>query len=465
MRSKLSLFTTVAIAALSTPAMADDAAAIQTPDTPAATQIAPTPTMMEEIVYLRDQMAAQALRLDQAEQSISRQQRLIDLQDSKIEQLEAELSVARSTAEAATQTLAKAARNGSINVADLPIAGAYRVKSGDTLGAIARRSGTTVGTLARLNNIRSPYTLSVGQSIQLPGAPAAQAQVASAPASPPAQATVADAKVAQPTTTAPSSDQPQRVAAVQTRPTPPGPQEDPGIHERAVDQQRRRNETPPEESGLPQEVGVRPEEDAEAPFLALFADVGGILTPKGRLFLEPAVDFTASSDNRFFFNGVEIVDAVLVGAIEATDVDRLAITERLGLRYGITSRLEVDATIPYVYREDRQTGIAIDDLTTIDDARFGAGLGDVAFGIHYQLNQGKKWPYLVANLRAKAPTGTGPFDVARAPNGQETELPVGSGFWSIEPSLSFILPSAPASIFGNIGYQSNSLRLAESIAC
>jgi hypothetical protein len=58
-------------------------------------------------------------------------------------------------------------------------------------------------------------------------------------------------------------------------------------------------------------------------------------------------------------------------------------------------------------------------------------------------------------MRAKAPTGLGPFEVEREANGIETELATGSGYWTIEPSMTFILPSDPAVIFANIGYQLN----------
>lgn len=446
-KSKM-LTTTIFIAATST-AIAAEESSSQLPDTPAATTIAPTPSVSEELVYMRDQLAVQALRLDSAEQGLVRQQKLIELQEQKIKQLEAELQVSQATQIA----LVEAAQSGSFNVASLGTGGVHVVKSGDTLGAIASRNRTTVRKLAAANNIRSPYRLSIGQRVRIPGAPVAAQQAEARIAAADAPAAKSDEnKTTQVASVEPATPQAQQVA-VNSRQTPPGPQENPEIHDRAVTEQRRRQD--PDRQELPTEVGVRPEDEPEAPYLALFSDVGGILTPKGTLYLEPALDFTASSDNRFFFEGIEIVDAVLIGAIEATDTDRLAITERLGVRYGLTNRIEIDASIPYVYREDRQSGVAIDDLTQIDDARFGSGLGDAAVGIHFQLNEGKKLPYFIANLRAKAPTGDGPFDVDRAPNGQELELATGSGFWTIEPSLSFIIPSAPASIFGNIGYQAN----------
>ncbi len=44
----------------------------------------------------------------------------------------------------------------------------YVVRRGDTLSSIARRYDLEVGTLAKSNGIRSPYTLNVGQRIEIP---------------------------------------------------------------------------------------------------------------------------------------------------------------------------------------------------------------------------------------------------------------------------------------------------------
>jgi hypothetical protein len=110
----------------------------------------------------------------------------------------------------------------------------------------------------------------------------------------------------------------------------------------------------------------------------------------------------------------------------------------------------------YVSRQDRVVGASIDGGPASERNFGGYGIGDAELGVHYQLNNGIKFPYTVANLRVKAPTGEGPFDVDRDTNtGIETELATGSGFWTIEPSLTFILASDPASLYANIGYQKN----------
>ncbi|MEE4209776.1 MAG: transporter [Parvularcula sp.] len=200
---------------------------------------------------------------------------------------------------------------------------------------------------------------------------------------------------------------------------------------------------------IPEQVGEAPEEDVIDQPTALFGNFVGVLTPKGTLLAETGINYTTSSDNRFFFSGVEIIDALIIGAIEARDTDRTSISASQTLRFGLTGRLEVDATIPFVQQYDRVANIAIQDPRDSIRDRDGSGLGDISFGLHYQLNQGRRWPVVIANIRGKAPTGSGLFDL------DEDEAATGSGYWSVEPSLTFIKRTDPVVLFGNIGYQVN----------
>ncbi len=412
------------------PALAADQASAA----PAATKYAPQPTVEEELVYMRDVIAVQTLRLDQAEQNLSRQSELIDAQARQIAELQQMVSSSQ-------QMLASL---GASRPARL--AGGHVVESGDTLSQIARQYDTTVSALASANDLQAPYRLRIGQNLTVPGAaPATAARVAQADP-------IADQieKIESQQSNETQQQEPQRVAAAPAV----SPSERPDVTQRVINEQEDRKPDDPA-SQTPESVGVRPDEEDEIPELAVFADVGGVLTPKGTMYVEPGVDFATSSDNRFFFQGVEIVDAVLIGAIEATDTDRRAITESIGVRYGLTNRIEVDGSISYVSRRDRVSGVAIDDNSAATRNLGGYGIGDANFGIHYQLNNGRNFPYTIVNLRAKAPTGNGPFDVDRDANGFDTELATGSGFWTIEPSLSFILPTSPAVIFANVGYQKN----------
>ncbi len=52
---------------------------------------------------------------------------------------------------------------------NLPVARYHVVHKGDTLYAIARKYNVDVASLSRLNNLKSPYALNVGQKLQLSG--------------------------------------------------------------------------------------------------------------------------------------------------------------------------------------------------------------------------------------------------------------------------------------------------------
>jgi hypothetical protein len=59
-------------------------------------------------------------------------------------------------------------------------------------------------------------------------------------------------------------------------------------------------------------------------------------------------------------------------------------------------------------------------------------------------------------LRVKTRTGTDPFSVNTDPlSGLQSELPTGSGFWGVQPSITAIYPSDPAVFFGNLSYLRN----------
>ncbi len=182
-------------------------------------------------------------------------------------------------------------------------------------------------------------------------------------------------------------------------------------------------------------------------------DAGGVLSQAGSIIIEPSIQYSQSNINRFFFQGLEIVDTVLIGNIEATDSDRDTLTAKLSARYGINSRLEVGASVPWVYRDDRITRQIVSTNTTSTTVVDGSGIGDVEVSGRYQINPaGRGWPIFIANGRFKSDTGEGPFDVPRDPNGIETELATGSGFLGFEPGLTTLIRSDPVVFFINGRY-------------
>jgi hypothetical protein len=181
----------------------------------------------------------------------------------------------------------------------------------------------------------------------------------------------------------------------------------------------------------------------------------GVLTPKGTLVFEPSMQYSFSSANRVVLNGYTIIPAITIGLIDVRNVNHNTYTPAVTTRYGLTNRLELQLYVPYVFRDD---SAAVSSLN-VDDSQarvFNADashLGDVQFGLRYQFNMpAGGGPIFIGGLQAKSDTGKDPFHVSTDASGYATELPTGTGFWSIQPSLTAIMPSDPVVFFGSASY-------------
>lgn len=212
-------------------------------------------------------------------------------------------------------------------------------------------------------------------------------------------------------------------------------------------------------------VGQAPvREDTRPPEIAPLFEAPGVLSPRGRFTLEPSLQYSYSSSDRVSIVGYTIIPALVIGLIDVRSVQRSTVVAGLTARYGLTNRLEIEGRIPYVYRNDdtvsRPLDLGASAVSHVFNAD-GTGLGDIELAARYQLNMPKgDSPYFVGGLRLKTRTGTDPFEVdylgtdAILPYLQ-TSLPTGSGFYSLQPSLSMIYPTDPAVFFGGINYQWN----------
>lgn len=215
-------------------------------------------------------------------------------------------------------------------------------------------------------------------------------------------------------------------------------------------------------------VGTAPSQEPQPPAVAPLFDQPGILTPRGKFLLEPSVQYSYSSSNRVALVGYTIIPALLIGLVDVREVKRNTFTGALTARYGLSNRLELEAKLPYVYRSDATisreifTGSASERVFS----NSGKGLGDVELGARYQLNEGgASKPYFLGSLRFKTHTGKDPFEVVTdcvtrclgntTGTGLPLDLPTGSGFYSLQPGLTFLFPSDPAVFFGGISYTHN----------
>jgi len=210
-----------------------------------------------------------------------------------------------------------------------------------------------------------------------------------------------------------------------------------------------------------QEVGTekktQSQKKPEVPAVAV--DEGGVLLPRGRAVLEPSLQYSRTSALRVAVEGFTIVPAINVGLFDISEIDRDIVTAAMTGRLGLTDRLEIEAYVPFLWRNDSTigrpigVGTATDVLSDVD----GYGLGDIELAAHYQINNGQNgWPYFIGNLRFKSITGEGPFDVPiNAATGLQLEAPTGSGFYALQPSITMLYPTDPAVFFSNLGYVYN----------
>lgn len=180
----------------------------------------------------------------------------------------------------------------------------------------------------------------------------------------------------------------------------------------------------------------------------------GVLTPAGELIFDPSFEYVRLSTNRLVFRGIELIPGIQIGLIEATDADRDTLVSTASLRYGITNRLEIEGRVPYLYRNDRIEVVQQRDEGIVRNIHMrDNGIGDAEATLRYQINKVRPLhPIWIASLRVKSDTGKGPFEIPYDEFGVATGLAMGSGFWGVQPGISFLLPSDPVVIYGGLSY-------------
>lgn len=184
-------------------------------------------------------------------------------------------------------------------------------------------------------------------------------------------------------------------------------------------------------------------------------DKPGVLTPKGQWSFDTSFSYTQNSSNKVSVVGYTVLPTLIIGRIEVSDADRTTLTVGLTARYGLTNATELEVRLPYVYRNDQVSSRPIQDgvsrpvvNTTLD----GGGLGDIELALRHQFNF-ESAPYWLGGLRVKSNTGRSPYDVSLEEGSNSfSDVPTGSGFWSVEPSLTMIHPADPAVLYTNLSY-------------
>jgi hypothetical protein len=182
------------------------------------------------------------------------------------------------------------------------------------------------------------------------------------------------------------------------------------------------------------------------------------------------------SADRVSLIGYTIIPALLIGLIDVQEVKTTTITNTLAFRYGVTNRFELEVRVPYAWSSTDTVERQIFQGTAVDNvySTSGHNIGDVEMTARYQFNDGgADRLYYVGWLRFKSRTGTDPFSVTTdcvnvceantTGTGLPLQNPTGSGFYSLQPGITWLLPTDPAVFFGNFSYLHNFSRNGVSL--
>lgn len=235
---------------------------------------------------------------------------------------------------------------------------------------------------------------------------------------------------------------------------------------------------PPAASSAPQAApisGPSPQHQEERRVLQTaheLANTGGVLTPEGDLVVDPQFQYDYWNQNQVNISGFTVVPGITFGNINVQRIEANYEYMNMVLRYGVTNRLEVNLKIPVVYASGSTTTQPLGPNAQVFSPGASAfNIGDIQMGASYQINSGNDgWPIFLGNVIFKTTTGTSPFSVpiytTNDPNGLyiagiEKTLPTGTGFYSLEPNMTILLPTSPAVLFANILYGINFSRGVE----
>jgi hypothetical protein len=227
--------------------------------------------------------------------------------------------------------------------------------------------------------------------------------------------------------------------------------------------QRRRavpvkQQTPPKAPDTPEDKSIRAKSEKQVDQLLL--DKGAILLKPGQFQIEPGLEYSSFSSSNVAINGLSLFDAIVIGTIRVDDIQRQVLTGSLKVRYGIISRLQIDATIPFLWRTETEVlGVGTPDV--FERSITGYGLGDIEIGLTGQPIIGRGWvPNVLVRAGIRIPTGEDVFSIPTVTVGaggqtRLTRAPTGNGFYGIFVTATAVWSIDPVAFFFGGGYTYN----------
>lgn len=177
--------------------------------------------------------------------------------------------------------------------------------------------------------------------------------------------------------------------------------------------------------------------------------------------LELGFEYSHFDQNQLVLNGFLALDAIFLGDLSVDEIEGDIFRTNVVARWGVTDRLQLSLTVPWVYRETttRSRGVDLSSIIVSEKTVDDSDIGDVTLGLSYQLfPETVTRPDIVLNFSVKAPTGRDPYGIDFVEDPINTnlvfaeELPTGTGLWSASAGLSFLKTTDPAILFASIFY-------------
>lgn len=172
---------------------------------------------------------------------------------------------------------------------------------------------------------------------------------------------------------------------------------------------------------------------------------GGLLLPSGTLEIDHTTSYYSASSDHVTINGFALLPILVVGDIASQRTRQDYLLPSLTTRLGLPHKFQMDFEVPYGYELIRTV-----DATNKQTEVSNFGLGDISAGISRQLtNEHGRVPDMIANVHFKSTTGQDSFNLT------SSEVALGTGFNSIQGSVTAAKSSDPVVFFGNLFYTAN----------
>lgn len=173
---------------------------------------------------------------------------------------------------------------------------------------------------------------------------------------------------------------------------------------------------------------------------------GSLLLPPGTMELDNGISYFNSTSDRLQIDGFTVYPVLIVGDIVSERSERDVLLSSFTTRLGFPRELQLDVRVPYGYQSER--------TVTADNKKASQrflGLGDVEVGLTRELRRGRgRGVDLLGSVRWKGTTGPDPFDVT-----SPQPATLGSGFQSLQGSVTAVKSSDPLVFFGSLSYAAN----------